>query len=161
MRGSAHGAATGAGACAAGRYHGAPAARWRRAATIRFTIAALLTAAYVALGVYVSAPWRSDLREAIGPVMAWVIPIMLAYIPGVLIGFLMFTLLTLRYRVPSADAPHGPWPAGEWLAVTVLVAAWNEEQAIGQPSTGSRSSPTPAPSTSSWPTTTRRTARPR
>ena len=35
-----------------------------------------------------STPWRSDLREAIGPVMAWVIPIMLAYIPAVLIGFL-------------------------------------------------------------------------
>ena len=33
------------------------------------------------------------LREAIGPVMAWVIPICLAYVPGVLIGFMVFTLI--------------------------------------------------------------------
>ena len=37
--------------------------------------------------------------------MAWVIPTLLAYVPGVLIGFLVFTLLTLRYRVPSLEPP--------------------------------------------------------
>ncbi|HET9739440.1 MAG TPA: glycosyltransferase family 2 protein [Solirubrobacteraceae bacterium] len=98
--------------------------------TVRFVVVAALTAAYVAFGVYVSAPWRSDLREAIGPVMAWVIPIMLAHIPGLLIGFMAITLLTLRYRVPPAQAPAGPWPAGEWPPVTVIVAAWNDEGAI-------------------------------
>jgi len=98
--------------------------------TIRFVIAAVLTIAYVGFAVYVSAPWRSDLRAALGPVMAWVIPIMLAYIPGVLIGFLVSTLLTLPYRVPSPDPPPGPWPAGEWPPVTVLVAARDEEVSI-------------------------------
>jgi poly-beta-1,6-N-acetyl-D-glucosamine synthase len=98
--------------------------------TVRFVIAVGLTVAYVGFGVYVSAPWRSDLREAIGPVMAWVIPILLAYVPGVLIGFLGFTLLTVRYRVPSPEAPTGSWPQREWPSVTVIVAAWNEEQAI-------------------------------
>ena len=39
--------------------------------------------------------------------MAWVIPMMLAYIPGLVIGFLVSTLLTLRYRVPSLEAPPG------------------------------------------------------
>lgn len=98
--------------------------------TIRFAVALGLTVAYVAFCVYFSTPWRSDLREAIGPVMAWVIPIMLAYIPSVVIGFLAFTLLTVRYRVPSPDPPKGPWPAGRWPAVTVIVAAWNEEDTI-------------------------------
>jgi poly-beta-1,6-N-acetyl-D-glucosamine synthase len=98
--------------------------------TVRFAIAVCLTAAYVAFGVWFSAPWRSDLREAIGPVMAWVIPILLAYVPGLVIGFLMFTLLTVRYRVPSPDPPKGLWPDGEWPPVTVIVAAWNEEGAI-------------------------------
>jgi poly-beta-1,6-N-acetyl-D-glucosamine synthase len=98
--------------------------------TARFVIAFGLTVAYVAFGVYVSAPWRSDLREAIGPVMAWVIPILLAYIPGVLIGFLSFTLLTVRYRVPSPEPPTGTWPDGQWPPVTVVVAAWNEERTI-------------------------------
>ena len=91
--------------------------------TVRFVIAVALTVAYVAFSVWVSTPWRSELREAIGPVMAWVIPILLAYVPGVLIGFLAFTLLTLRYRVPSPEPPTGPWPDGQWPPVTVLIAA--------------------------------------
>ena len=62
--------------------------------------------------------------------MAWVIPILLAYIPRLVIGFLAFTLLTVRYRVPIPDPPDGPWPAGEWPPVTVIVAAWNEEDTI-------------------------------
>jgi biofilm PGA synthesis N-glycosyltransferase PgaC len=99
--------------------------------TVRFVVAVAFTVAYVAFGVHFSAPWRSELREAIGPIMAWVIPILLAHVPGVLIGFLTFTLLTLRYRVPSSDSPVGPWPAGQWPAVTVIVAAWNEERGIG------------------------------
>jgi biofilm PGA synthesis N-glycosyltransferase PgaC len=97
---------------------------------VRFVIALCLTVAYVAFSVYVSTPWRSDLREAIGPVMAWVIPISLAYVPGVLIGFLAATLLTVRYRVPSPEPPTGPWREGQWPPVTVVVAAWNEEQTI-------------------------------
>jgi biofilm PGA synthesis N-glycosyltransferase PgaC len=60
-----------------------------------------------------------------------VIPTFLAYIPAVLIGFMVFTLITLRYRVPSPDPPSGPWPEGEWPPVTVVTAARNEEAAIG------------------------------
>jgi poly-beta-1,6-N-acetyl-D-glucosamine synthase len=97
---------------------------------VRFVIALGLTIAYVAFSVYVSTPWRSDLREAIGPVMAWVIPTLLAYVPGVLIGFLVATLLTVRYRVPSPEPPTGSWPEGRWPPVTVVVAAWNEERAV-------------------------------
>lgn len=71
--------------------------------TGRFVIAASLTVVYVGSAMTVSAPWRSDLEAAIGPVMAWVIPILLAYIPGLVIGFMLFTLITLRYRVPVPD----------------------------------------------------------
>jgi poly-beta-1,6-N-acetyl-D-glucosamine synthase len=99
--------------------------------TVRFAIAVALTGAYVAFAVHVSAPWRDDLRDAIGPVMAWVIPTLLAYVPGLLIGFLCATLLTVRYRVPSPAPPPGPWPSGEWPAVTIVVAARNEERGIG------------------------------
>jgi biofilm PGA synthesis N-glycosyltransferase PgaC len=97
---------------------------------VRFAIALSLTVAYVAFSVYVSAPWRSDLRAAIGPLMAWVIPISLAYVPGVLIGFLAATLLTVRYRVPSPEPPKGSWQEGQWPPVTVVIAAWNEERTI-------------------------------
>ena len=50
--------------------------------TLRFTAAGTLTLAWVAFSVWFSQPWRSDLEDAIGPVAGWVIPIMLAYIPG-------------------------------------------------------------------------------
>lgn len=99
--------------------------------TLRFAVALGLTAAYVAFALWASSPWRAELRDAIGPVMAWVIPVFLAYVPAVLIGFMVFTLITLRYRVPSLNPPSGPWPQGEWPPVTVVIAARDEESAIG------------------------------
>jgi len=98
---------------------------------LRFAVALGLTAAYVGFAVWASTPWRGELSDAIGPVMAWVIPIFLAYVPSVLIGFMVFTLVTLRYRVPSLDSPAGPWPEGEWPPVTVVIAARDEESGIG------------------------------
>ncbi|MGZ4295731.1 MAG: glycosyltransferase family 2 protein [Solirubrobacteraceae bacterium] len=99
--------------------------------TLRFSLAVTGTVAYVAFAVTVSRVWRSELERAIGPVMAWVIPIFMAYIPGVVIGFLCFTLVFTRYMPPPVGyAPPGPWPRGQWPAVTVIVAAYNEEKAI-------------------------------
>ena len=90
----------------------APAAGLRP--TVRFAIAAALTAAWVAFGVWVSSPWRDELEDAIGPVMAWVIPICLAYVPGLVIGFMISTLVLTRYRErpPALPAGTGPRPAG-------------------------------------------------
>jgi biofilm PGA synthesis N-glycosyltransferase PgaC len=99
---------------------------------VRFALSLSLTAAYVAFAVYASAPWRSELQEAIGPVMAWVIPTTLAYVPSILVGMMVFTLVSLRYRVPPAEPPSGSWPRGEWPPVTIVIAARNEERAIGR-----------------------------
>jgi biofilm PGA synthesis N-glycosyltransferase PgaC len=90
--------------------------------TVRFVIAFALTAGWVAFAVWVSGPWRSDLDDALGPVMAWVIPLLLGYIPGLVIGLMAFTLIITRYREAPAVAA--------WPDVTVIVAAWNEEDAI-------------------------------
>ena len=62
--------------------------------------------------------------------MAWVIPIFLAYIPGLVIGFMIFTLLITRYEELPLVPLRGDWPEGEWPPVTILVAAWNESEAI-------------------------------
>jgi poly-beta-1,6-N-acetyl-D-glucosamine synthase len=97
---------------------------------MRFAIAVVLTLAWVAFSVWVSGPWRDDLEVAIGPVMAWVIPILLAYIPGLVIGFMVLTLLMTRYRVLPLAPPEGEWPEGEWPSVTIVIAAWNESEAI-------------------------------
>jgi poly-beta-1,6-N-acetyl-D-glucosamine synthase len=97
---------------------------------VRFVLAVAGTVAYVGFSVSVSAPWRGELEAAIGPVAGWVIPILMAYIPGIVIGFLCATLLLTRYRAPSLAPPTGPWPGRKWPAVTVIVAAFNEEAAI-------------------------------
>ena len=62
--------------------------------------------------------------------MGWVIPLFLAYIPGLVIGFMIFTLLITRYQELPLEPPRGEWPEGEWPSVTILVAAWNESEAI-------------------------------
>jgi biofilm PGA synthesis N-glycosyltransferase PgaC len=92
--------------------------------TFLFTLAFSLTIVYVAFAVWVSGPWRDDLADAIGPVMAWVIPVSIAYVPGFVIGFMVFTLLLTRYRDPELRHPEG------WPDVTIVIAAWNEEDAI-------------------------------
>lgn len=76
--------------------------------------------------------WRGELEDAIGPVMAWVIPIFLAYIPALIIWFMIFTLLITRYQELPLEAPEGDWPAGEWPPVTIVVAAWNESAGIAR-----------------------------
>ena len=95
-----------------------------------FIVAFSLTIAYVALAVYLSEPWRSELDAAIGPIAAWLIPTLLAYIPALIIGFLAFTLVLSPYRFPVLRPPKGEWPEGEWPPVTIIIAAWNEEDAI-------------------------------
>jgi biofilm PGA synthesis N-glycosyltransferase PgaC len=84
----------------------------------------------VAFAVWFSKPWGSEMEEAIGPIAAWVVPVLLAYVPALVIGFLCFTLLLTRYRPPPLEAPSGAWPAGEWPPLTVIIAAYNEERAI-------------------------------
>ncbi len=72
--------------------------------------------------------------------MAWVIPLFLAYIPGLVIGFMIFTLMFYRYRERPARPSRGDWPEGDWPAVTVVIAAWNEEERSWRPWSGSPSS---------------------
>jgi biofilm PGA synthesis N-glycosyltransferase PgaC len=98
--------------------------------TVRFAIASVLTLAWVAFSIWVSQPWRDDLELAIGPVMAWVIPLFLAYIPALVIGFMIFTLLITRYRELPLDPPAGDWPEAEWPSVTIVIAVWNESEGI-------------------------------
>ena len=98
--------------------------------TIVFAIAATLTTGYVAFAVWASDIWRDELTSAIGPIMSWVIPVMLAYIPGAVIGLMMFTLLASPYHEPSLEGSDGNWGVGLWPAVTIMIAALNEAEMI-------------------------------
>ena len=112
------------------RRRAAPASGLRP--TELFAIAIALTLAWVAFSIWVSKPWRSELEAALGPVMGWVIPIFLAYIPGLVIWFMIFTLLITRHEDLALEPPTGEWPLGEWPSVSILVAAWNESASIGR-----------------------------
>jgi biofilm PGA synthesis N-glycosyltransferase PgaC len=90
-----------------------------------FFIVGGLTTAYVWFDVAISAPWRDELARAFGPAAAWIVPSFLAYIPGIVIGFYLFTLLLTTYVEQTLTTPDGTWPA-----LTVLIAAWNEQDAI-------------------------------
>ena len=89
---------------------------WRRAPasglrpSVRFAIAFTLTLAWVGFSVWVSRIWRGELEDSIGPVMAWVIPIFLAYIPGLIIWFMIFTLLITRYQELPSKLPRATGP---------------------------------------------------
>ena len=98
--------------------------------SVRFAVAFTLTVLWVGFSVWVSRIWRGELEDAIGPVMAWVIPIFLAYIPGLIIWFMIFTLLITPYHELPLEPPTGDWPDGEWPPVTIVVAAWNESGAV-------------------------------
>jgi biofilm PGA synthesis N-glycosyltransferase PgaC len=97
--------------------------------TVRFAIAFTLTLAWAAFGIWASGPWRGELENAIGPVAGWVIPIFLAYVPALVIGFMIFTLVITRYEQLPLEPPDGDGADG-WPAVTIIVAAWNESEAI-------------------------------
>jgi biofilm PGA synthesis N-glycosyltransferase PgaC len=97
--------------------------------TVRFAIAFTLTLAWAAFGIWASGPWRGELENAIGPVAGWVIPIFLAYVPALVIGFMIFTLVITRYEQLPLEPPDGDRADG-WPAVTIIVAAWNESEAI-------------------------------
>ena len=43
---------------------------------------------------------------------------------------MIFTLLITRYQELPLEPPKGDWPEGDWPSVTVVVAAWNESEAI-------------------------------
>ena len=70
--------------------------------------ALLITIAWVGFAIWASDPWRDDLDQAIGPIASWLIPLLLAYIPGLVIGFMAATLVVSPYHEPALEPPAAP-----------------------------------------------------
>ncbi|MDQ5841638.1 MAG: glycosyltransferase [Chloroflexota bacterium] len=82
------------------------------------------TVAWVWLSVWISGGWVRELTPVTGTVLAWVIVILVAYLPGAVVAFLAASLgldrqPPLRVRSPTT-------------ALTVIIAARNEERCIGE-----------------------------
>jgi poly-beta-1,6-N-acetyl-D-glucosamine synthase len=105
----------------------APCIRTRRtyvSVAAKFRLAMAFTVAWVWLSVWISGGWVRDLVPVTGTVPAWVVVILVAYLPGAVVAFLAASLgldrqPPLRVRSPTT-------------ALTVIIAARNEERRIGE-----------------------------
>lgn len=88
----------------------------------KFALSFLIAALWVALSVWLSLSWVSELGEVTSLAFAVIAIAFIAYVPGFMNAFLLSTLLFDRQ--PRARVP------GSYPGLTVLVAAYNEESAI-------------------------------
>jgi biofilm PGA synthesis N-glycosyltransferase PgaC len=97
-----------------------------RAGTCRlqFLLALVLAFAWTVFSIWVSQPWLSDLGALTHPVPALVALTFVAYVPGFMNAFLLGSLV-LEPRPQR-------WRRARYPAVTVLIAAYQEEAAVAQ-----------------------------
>ena len=95
--------------------------RW---AVGRFGLSMILALAWVVFSIWLSLPWLSDLGGLTHPLAALFVLAFVAYVPGFMNAFLMASLVlrpdALR-RTPE-----------QWPALSILIAAYNEEALIGE-----------------------------
>lgn len=95
--------------------------RW---AVGRFGLSLILALGWVVFSIWLSLPWLSDLGGLTHPLAALFVLAFVAYVPGFMNAFLMASLVlrpeALR-RTPE-----------QWPALSILIAAYNEEALIGE-----------------------------
>ena len=98
---------------------------WRKRAIRRnliFVTSLVLATAWLLFSIWLSLPWLSDLGELSHPVIAFTVLTFIAYVPGFMNAFLLATL-ALRPSQLKQEPEH-------WPGLTILVAAYQEEQLI-------------------------------
>jgi len=90
----------------------------------KFTLAMAFAVAWVGLSVWISAGWVRDLTPVTGAVPAWAIVTLVAFLPGAIVAFLAVSLMLDRQPPLRVASPT--------TALTVIIAARNEERCIGE-----------------------------
>ena len=108
---------------------GAPLSRkyWDRRdrkAALRFTVSIALAMAWVVFSIWLSLPWLSDLGNLSHPIVALFVLAFVAYVPGFMNAFLLFSLV---FRPDPLRRTPAHWPS-----LSILIAAYNEEALIGK-----------------------------
>jgi len=93
--------------------------RWMGA---RFAASFALAALWVLFSIWLSLPWLSDLGALTHPLAALLALTLIAYVPGFMNAFLLFSLV---FRPEARRATPTDWPA-----ITLLIAAYQEERLI-------------------------------
>ncbi|WP_265529577.1 glycosyltransferase [Sphingomicrobium marinum] len=88
----------------------------------KFALACTLAFSWMTLSIWLSLPWLQELASVIGFVLAVFVITFIAYVPGFMNAFLLSTLLLDRQPRRKALSIYP--------GVSVLVAAYNEEDAI-------------------------------
>ncbi|MES2002288.1 MAG: glycosyltransferase [Pseudomonadota bacterium] len=91
---------------------------------LKFVLAFMFGLAWMMLSIVVSTPWMHELSKVTHPIFALFAISFIAYIPGFMNAFLVASLILDR-RPPRRALAQYP-------AVTVLIAAYQEEQAIDE-----------------------------
>ena len=89
----------------------------------KFLLSCLFASSWMALSIWLSLHWVEDLARVLEPWLAVTIIAFVAYVPGFMNAFLVSTLLL-------DNRPRRALPA-RYPGVTVLIAAYNEADAIG------------------------------
>ncbi|MGB3798022.1 MAG: glycosyltransferase [Alteraurantiacibacter sp.] len=90
---------------------------------MRFTIAMIFALLWAVFSIWLSMPWLEDLGNLSHPIVALFVLTFVAYIPGFMNAFLLMSLV-LRPNAKRITPQH-------WPSISVLVAAYNEEDHIG------------------------------
>lgn len=90
----------------------------------KFAISFVLSLGWMAFSLWLSLPWFEDLSSHIGAVLAVSLIVFIAIVPGFMNAF-MITSLMLDRRPPRM-------PVGSYPPLTILIAAYNEEDYIAQ-----------------------------
>ena len=96
--------------------------RWYVPVAVKFAAAVVVALVWLGVAVALSIPWQRDLANDVGPVLAWSIIVLLAYLPGFLVAFLAASLLFDRQPPLTVRNPT--------TGVTIVIAARNEEDGI-------------------------------
>lgn len=90
----------------------------------KFKLAIAFMVGWIWLSVWISGGWVRDLAPVTGSVLAWAIVILVAYLPGAIVAFLTASLLLDQQPPLRVMSPT--------TALTVIIAARNEERGIGK-----------------------------
>ena len=89
---------------------------------VKFIIALIFATAWATISIWLSQSWIEDLAVHIGLILALLIVLCLAIIPGFMNAFTFISLLMDKRQQIHLDFEYPP--------VTILVAAYNEERSI-------------------------------
>ena len=95
--------------------------RW---AVGRFGLSLILALAWVVFSIWLSLPWLSDLGGLTHPLAALFVLAFVAYVPGFMNAFLMASLVLRPHALRRTPE--------QWPALSILIAAYNEEALIGE-----------------------------